>query len=140
MPQGLMRMGIRRVSIAVSVALGCGCAGTPASRSGVIAGLVVDDSTGTALGYSHVQIVQSDRDILLEAAGPRTFEGARDLSADGVASFAIGDSPAGFYLVRASFVGYLPGTERVKVIANDTTLVTVRLRRDPTFKGVNVVR
>jgi hypothetical protein len=124
----------------MGVVLGCGCAATSESRPGVIAGLVVDDSTGTALGYSHVQIVQSDRDIFLDAAGWRTFESARDVSADGSASFALAGAPPGFYLVRASFVGYMQGAERVEVIADDTTRVTVRLRRTPGFKSVNVVR
>jgi len=129
-------MRARRLSIVIiaGIVLGCACATTSAPPTGTIAGVVVDDSTGALLHYANVLIVKSERDLFLEDAGRREFEGAQEVKASS-AHFALGNAAPGFYLVRGWYVAYLQGTQRVEVIANDTTHVTVRLRRDPRIWG-----
>jgi len=127
------------MAILLALATLCSCADSrSATGVGVVRGLVVDDSTGALLRYSVVSVIRSDRDVLVEQQNRLEWEGARELSTGSKAAFTCDSLGLGFYLVRARFIGYDTETLRLEVVAGDTTVASLRLRRTPGSQRLEV--
>ena len=113
-----------------------GCAGSRPIQSGAIAGIVCDDSTGRPIP-AQVKVASADRIIVMDHENRGEWEGAFEASSRGPGwRFILKDISPGAYVVSAAFLGYLRTVETLKVVAGDTTKVTLRLRRDPRYKNV----
>jgi len=109
---------MRRAGI-VCVAVGlCAAGGEAAAQRGVVAGRVVDDSSGVAVAGAEVQLLAADKRVLHTTV----------VAADGAFAFAV--RRRGEYRLRASTDGFREViTPRVSVGRRDSVGLELRLRQ-----------
>ena len=123
-----MRKRETYICVVLMMALVANCAGPRTAGTGVIAVVVLDDSTGEILPNAVVHLSRSDASEGIQEWDRSTWESAYTASTGEDARFAWNPVPPGHYLVRATRLGYLQSQiVKVHVAAADTSKLVFRM-------------